>query len=56
VWDGLGDIFRNDIDRLYLNVELSAENPEQSPSLLGFSALAKHNKITFITGMVIRIK
>ena len=35
-----------------LNTELSAENPEHSPSLLGLSALAKQNKIALVTGMV----
>lgn len=35
-----------------LNTELSAENPEHSPSLLGFSALAKQNKISLVAGMV----
>jgi predicted amidohydrolase len=35
-----------------LNTEVSAENPEQSPSLLGFSALAKQNKIALVAGMV----
>ncbi len=37
-----------------LNTELSAENPEHSPSLLGFSALAKQNKIALVAGMVMR--
>ena len=35
-----------------LNTELSAENPDQSPSLLGFSALAKQNKIALVAGIV----
>lgn len=35
-----------------LNTELSAENPDQSPSLLGLSALAKQNKIALVAGMV----
>jgi len=35
-----------------LNTELSAENPEHSPSLLGLSALAKQNKIALVAGMV----
>jgi predicted amidohydrolase len=35
-----------------LNTELSAENPDQSPSLLGLSALAKQNKIALVAGIV----
>ena len=35
-----------------LNTELSAENQDQSPSLLGLSALAKQNKIALVAGKV----